>query len=202
MEQQVMEQNTTLVAELNDLLRLNQDALRAYGVAVRSLRSDAYRATVARFHADHERHVAELSRLVREYGAVPAELPHLATGAFELAVQAIGAIGDDRAILLAFTANERQSRDEYRAAAQRPHPPEVVTVLSRQAADEVRHYAWALTTLDDLGVEPDTIGGSVERVVQIGNAPRADLVESVERRALDARDTASHIASEPTATSQ
>jgi hypothetical protein len=185
MEEQVTGMDTALVAELNDLLRLNHDALHAYGVAIRSLRSDEYRATVERFRAGHERNVSELSRLVREYGGVPAELPHLPTGAFKLAVQAIGAAGGDRAILLAFKANERQGRDKYRAATRRPYPPEVIAVLSRHAADEVRHYAWALTTLDDLGAGADTLTGTFERVVEIGSARMADVVESAERQAID-----------------
>ncbi len=190
MEEQVTGIDTALVAELNDLLRLNHDALTAYDVAIRSLRSDEYRARVERFRADHERHVAELSRLVREYGGVPAGLPHVPTGAFKLAVQAIGAAGGDRAILLAFKANERQGRDKYRAAARRAYPPEVLAVLGRHAADEVRHYAWALTTLDDLGAGADTLTGTFERVVEIGTARMADAVESVERHALDVGDAA------------
>jgi rubrerythrin len=188
MTEQETVRDTALIAELNDLLRLNHDALQAYGVAIRSLRSDSYREAVARFRADHEGHVAELSRLVREYGGSPAEHPHLPTGAFKLAVQAIGAAGGDRAILLAFKANERQSRDKYRASASRSHPAEVTTVLSRHAVDEVRHYAWALTTLDDLGGGADTIGGSLERVVEIGSARMADAVELVERHTLELSD--------------
>jgi rubrerythrin len=183
-------EDRALIAELNDLLRLNHDALQAYGVAIRSLRSDSRRQAVESFREDHQRHVAELSQLVREYGGTPAELPHLPTGAFKLAVQAIGAAGGDRAILLAFKANERQSRDRYRAAAAQPLPAGVAAVLSRHAVDEVRHYAWALTTLDDLGAGADTISGSLERVVEIGSARMADAVESVERHAFDIGDAA------------
>ena len=191
MEQEV-ERESSLVAELNDLLRLNYDALHAYGVAIRSLRSDSYRETVTVFRADHERHIEELSQLVREYGGSPAELPHIPTGAFKLAVQAIGAAGGDRAILFAFKANERQSRDRYRSAAHRAERPEVAAVLSRHAVDEVRHYSWAMATLDDLGAGADTISGTFERVVEIGNARMADVVESVERQALLAGDAAVH----------
>ncbi|HVE80029.1 MAG TPA: DUF2383 domain-containing protein [Gemmatimonadaceae bacterium] len=175
-----VEGQPALVAELNDLLRLNHDALQAYALAISALESDTYRAAVEHFQSDHERHVGELARLVRQYGGTPAELPHASTGAFKLAVQGAGTLGGDRALLLAFKANERQSRDRYRQASRAEHPAAVAAVLSRHAVDEVRHYSWALATLDDVGAGADTVIGVVERAVEIGSARMADVAERTE----------------------
>ncbi|HLL46402.1 MAG TPA: DUF2383 domain-containing protein, partial [Longimicrobiaceae bacterium] len=60
-----------LVAELNDLLQLDHDAVGAYTLAIQALPTDAHRDTLVRFREDHERHVAELTELVRRYGGAP-----------------------------------------------------------------------------------------------------------------------------------
>jgi rubrerythrin len=173
-----------LAAELNDLLKLDHDAVQAYTLAIRLLGSDAYKRQLAAFRADHERHMDELSELIRSRNATPLELPHLPSGAFKLAVQAIGAAGGDRAVLLAFKANERQVRDKYRRSARAVHPADVTSVLARAADDESRHYAWALEALEDLGVTADSATGRAEQAFEVAHARVADAVESAERQAL------------------
>src|SRR5690606_36206330 len=110
-----------LIADLNDLLQLDHDAVQAYDVAIRNLSNEHHRQALIRFRGDHERHIEELTRLIREHGGVPIEVAHIPTGVFNLAVQKVGAMGGDREILLAFKANERQSRDKYRKFADMPH---------------------------------------------------------------------------------
>src|ERR687896_1288018 len=111
-----MEQNTqtdtALVSELNDLLRLDHDAVQAYPLAIRLLQNPEYKRQLEEFRADHQRHIDELSQLIRSRDGVPLELPHLPSGAFKLAVQAVGGAGGDRAVPLAFKANERQGCDK------------------------------------------------------------------------------------------
>jgi rubrerythrin len=184
-----MEQTTqsdgALTAELNDLLMLDHDAIQAYTLAIRLIENPAYKAQLELFRADHERHIDELSQLIRSRDGTPLELPHLPSGAFKLAVQAIGVAGGDRAVLLAFKANERQVRDKYRRAARAVHPADVTSVLARAADDEVRHYAWALETLEDLGVTPGTLTDRAERAFEVAHARTADVMESAERQAID-----------------
>jgi rubrerythrin len=188
MEPLTTEVNTRgLVAELNDLLKLDHDAVQAYGIAIGAASRTEYRRQLEAFRADHERHITELSQLIRSREATPIDLPHLPSGAFKLALQAIGAAGDDRTLLLAFKANERQVRDKYRRAARLSHPADVTSVLARAAEDETRHYLWVLETLeDDFGISMDSPIGRAERVVEIAHARMADTMEDVERRALGA----------------
>jgi rubrerythrin len=180
-----------LIGHLNDLLQLDHDAVQAYSIAHAALTSETLRATVEQFRGDHERHVTELTQLIRSRGATPVELPHLPSGAFKLAVQAAGSAagrmgGGDVAVLLAFKANERQVRDKYRRIAREPHPSDVTSVLARAADDEARHYAWALEMLDELGAGADSAAGRVERVVEVAHARMADTMENVEREAMSA----------------
>lgn len=179
-----------LAARLNDLLQLDHDALQAYDLAIASLRADRSRETLRRFRADHERHVAELSELVRSLGATPVQMPHLPTGPFKLAMQALGAAagalgGGDAAVLLAFKTNERQVRDRYRHVAELVDlPASMSATIRRAAADEATHYAWALETLDELGVDQHGTLGRAERAMEVANARLADVVEDAGRHVM------------------
>jgi rubrerythrin len=182
--EQIERTDAELVAELNDLLMLDHDAVQAYSLAIRLLENPVYKAQLETFRADHERHIDELSQLVRSRDGTPLELPHVPSGTFKLAVQAVGAAGGDRAVLLAFKANERQVRDKYRRSARAVHPADVTSVLARGADDETRHYAWALETLEELGVTPDTMTARAEGAFEVVHARSADALETVEREAI------------------
>jgi rubrerythrin len=176
-----------LVAELDALLRLDRDAIRAYAVAGERLRNPAYRDAVERFCDDHERHVDELSRLRRGYGGRPgAPAPDEAAGAFEHAVRTASRLAGDRGVLLALKAHERRGRDRYRQASQRAYPPEVAAVLRRGTTDEGAHYAWVLETLDDLRLGGAVVAGRVERALEGANARMIVGLEGAERRAIAA----------------
>lgn len=180
------ESDAALTAELNDLLRLDHDAVQAHTLAIKLLENPDYKRQLEEFRADHQRHIDELSQLIRSRDGVPLELPHLPSGAFKLAVQAIGGAGGDRTVLLAFKANERQVRDKYRRSARGVHPADVTSVLARAAEDEARHYEWALETLWELGVTPESATGRVERAFEVAHARAADVMESTEREAVRA----------------
>jgi rubrerythrin len=136
--------------ELCELLRLEQDAARAYAAALEHLGTDAYRAAVERFIDEHTRHIDELTRLVRGYGGRSAEPIGAPPGPFERAVRAVDARGGDAAILATLKRGERAGRDRYRRAVRPHHGPEIAAVLRRAANDEAAHYSWTLEALDDL----------------------------------------------------
>ena len=85
--------DAALVAELNDLLQLDHDAVQAYSLAIKGIRNPEHRETLTRFRGDHERHVRELTELIREHDGIPVQLSHIPTGPMKLAVQAIGNAG-------------------------------------------------------------------------------------------------------------
>jgi rubrerythrin len=194
-EQHMEQANSTTndprtVAALNDLLKLDHDAVQAYALAIKALSSETLRSQMREHRADHERHIDELSQLIRSRGGTPVSLPHLPTGAFKLAVQAIGATGDDRSVLVAFKANERQVRDKYRRVAQREHDGDITSVLARAAEDEARHYQWALDSLRALGWTEDSVSGRMERAFETAHAGMADAIENAERATLEATEAA------------
>jgi bacterioferritin (cytochrome b1) len=184
-----MTQTTTtgsaaLLAELNDLLQLDHDAVNAYSIAIKSLDNESWRESLVRYRGDHERHIQDLTAHIRSLGGVPIELPHIPTGVFKSAVQAAGAAGGDRAILLAFKSNEGQVRDKYQRAAHAGHPPETAELLRRNANDEEEHYRWVTGVLETIGAGPDTTVGKAEAAFERVHGGAATAMESVERAAM------------------
>ncbi|HWK88824.1 MAG TPA: ferritin-like domain-containing protein [Longimicrobium sp.] len=173
------------VAELNDLLQLDHDAVQAYSMAIGQVRSGSFRDDLVRFRADHQRHIDELTELIQARGGIPVQLPHLPTGVFKLAMQSLGAVGGDREVLLAFKANEAQVRDKYRRHAERAVALDVKDVLVRALADEERHYAWADESVRALGGGPGTPQDMVQDAVETVHGRTADAIESVGRRVME-----------------
>lgn len=172
------------IATLNDLLQLDHDAVGAYGIAIHATANESHRETLREFRADHERHIEEITRLIQDRGGKPIQAPHLPTSVFKLAVQKAGALGGETALLFAFKANERQSRDKFRRAAEDSDDLEVADVLARAADDEVRHYDWAVRALLERGISPDSATSRVERAIEIGNARLTDVMEGFETNAM------------------
>lgn len=178
---------TALTSLLNDLLQLDHDAVQAYGLAIRQLESTTRKKALRRYLADHKRHITELKGLIRALGSAPIPVSHIPTGPFKLAMQAMGTLGGDREVLLAFKANERQVRDKYRrAAARKGLPVDVRRVLRRAASDELRHYQWAERSLKQLGVGGRSRTGRAARGVETAHARMADVIEGAQKPLLAA----------------
>jgi hypothetical protein len=176
------------VAMLNDLLQLEHDALPAYQVAIAGLSNTARRDQLRAFRDDHLRHVDELAALIRARGGVPLRLPHLPTGLLKLMLQLAGLPGGDRAILLAFRANEWQSQEKYgrRVAEGTGREPGLAGFLRRAAEDEARHYAWVCDALEEVGLGRGTLIGAANGAFARFHGTLADGIEGAGRVALEA----------------
>jgi hypothetical protein len=181
-----------LVALLNDLMQLDYDATGAYRLAIRELDSPTLTEQLQAHLHDHERHIRELSAHIERLDGMKMRMPHL-TGAFKLAVQAAAAPGGDRAVLLAFKANEMQVRDKYSRAAAMDLPDEIAETIRRAADDERRHYDWAVRALQNLGAARDD--RDVRATMAFGqvHGRTADSVEAVERGAMHLTEHARRI---------
>ena len=179
-----------IVAELNDLLQLDHDAVQAYTLAIKGVEDPLHQDTLRTFRADHERHIRDLAPLIRARGGTPIEMPHVPSGAFKLAVQAAGNAGGEREVLMAFKANERQVRDKYVRFAEETLPHDVAEVMTRNAADEVKHYAWASEAMEALGAGKETLVGKAEGAFETVHARTADAIEGAERKAMSSVERA------------
>jgi uncharacterized protein (TIGR02284 family) len=173
--------DAALVSALNDLLQLDHDAIASYQVAIDALTTEALKRRLRQFRREHQRHVTEIAELVTARGGTPVRAPHISTGMLKLAVQALGAVGGERAVLLAFRTNEWESAHKYARTASRRFPPEVREVVQRGAADEAKHYRWAVQTLEKLGAGDATVLGRMEQVMERVHGGAALGLEAVER---------------------
>jgi hypothetical protein len=176
-----------LVALLNDLLQLDMDAAAAYRLALRELESERLRSELQRHLQDHERHIEELKGHIDHLGGLKMPTPHI-TGAFKLAVQAVAAPGSDRAVLLAFKANEMQARDKYARMADMELPPDLAETVNRAAADEQRHYDWAVRSLEGMGASRDDRDVRATKAFANLHGRTADALEAMERGTMHAAE--------------
>lgn len=133
---------------LNDLAELDYDAIEAYRAAIERIDDVNDKAQLRRFLEDHERHVSELTILIRGMGE---EAPRGADikGVLTKGKVVVGGLIGDRAILLAMKSNEEDTNTAYeRAAARDDLPAHVREVIERNLADERRHRAWIEARLE------------------------------------------------------
>lgn len=134
---------------LQDLIKLDHAAAEAYEAAIERLDNASYRTQLTEFKRDHERHIQELSPIVRAMGG---EVPE-GGGAKEMLTEgkiALSSLMGDEKILKAMKTNENDTNTAYERVAQKC-PIEARDIIERGLADERRHCDWILA---QLGEEP------------------------------------------------
>jgi uncharacterized protein (TIGR02284 family) len=130
-----------LVDKLNDLIRLDVDAIHAYDQSISACKMEEVKQGLGDFRADHDRHVRELSDCVRGLGGEPDVRRDL-KGFFIGGFTAIVSQGDHSS-LVAMQTNEELTNSYYRRALEMEDlSPEVRSLLEKNYADEQRHLAW------------------------------------------------------------
>lgn len=135
---------------LRDLILLDYDASAAYDAAIKGLSNEQYRSALSSFRDDHVRHTENLAPFVQQLGGeVPTEgdmKQMLTTGKVKM-----GSLLGDKAILQAMRTNEDDTNTAYRRAVEHSDvTPKMRQVLEQNLADERRHCAWIIETLDKL----------------------------------------------------
>lgn len=134
-----------------ELLELDFAAVEAYETAINKLDNEDYKNHLKGFKSDHERHIKELSDLLRKHGEkVPQDLSStkqwLTTGKVALA----NLIGDN-AILRAMLSNEGDTNTAYERMNERNDVwPDALEALRRGLDDERRHKQWLEDTLGSI----------------------------------------------------
>ncbi|WP_182085420.1 DUF2383 domain-containing protein [Aureimonas sp. ME7] len=127
---------------VQNLLILEHDAIAAYQATIDRLEDATFKTKIAEFKGDHERHVAELTKLAGQIGVkAPKEgdlKEYLTTGKVKLA-----ALVGDKTVLKAMSTNEIETKMAYDHAAKNTvASPEARTFFQSAFADEDRHKSW------------------------------------------------------------
>lgn len=139
-----------IVDLLMDLMKLDYDAIDAYGSAIDKLKNRRFADQLHSFRNDHGRHVKNLRPFVHELGG---KMPTgsdvksmLTTGRV-----AMGALMGDKAILTAMKTNEDDTNIAYeRAVAHKGLTAEMRKVLNGNLSDERRHRTWIEQTIKSM----------------------------------------------------
>lgn len=136
------------IAELNNLIELDYDAVAAYESAIKRLESSTYKAKLNEFLKDHRRHITNLATAVRELGGSPADGADLKKILTQGKVVIADLVGDDITILKAMKLNEDVTNLKYEQALKKfSDLDQLGTLLAGHLEDERRHRAWILATL-------------------------------------------------------
>lgn len=127
---------------LQDLLRLEHDAIDAYDAAIERLEDTKAQEALRSFRKDHERHIQDLTpHLSGMGGDVPTD-----SGPKSLLTQGkvkLAALIGDSTILAAMATNEVETESAYRTASERDDVEgELREKLRQGMADEARHKQW------------------------------------------------------------
>ena len=139
------------VEMLEHLMALDYDAIEAYSAAIERLENQQWKAQLATFRSDHERHVHELAPIIRSLGGKPPSGPGAKAMLTEGKVKLANLLGDE-AILKAMRSNEDDTNTAYQRALSKC-PPEACDMLARGLEDEQRHREWIVATLEGRPVQ-------------------------------------------------
>jgi uncharacterized protein (TIGR02284 family) len=134
--------NDYVIEELNKVIHLDYDAIKAYEAAIDRLHSPSCQSRLESFRQDHIRHTQNLAAIVSEYGGEPAGQSDARSVLTQGKVVIANIVGD-LGVLKAMNANERATTAIYEEAlANLATKPDIVRVLKENLADEYRHKEW------------------------------------------------------------
>ncbi len=130
-----------IVKHLNDLLKLEHDAVRAYKTAIDNILDADIQENLGRFRNDHERHIALLTQRIKDNGGAPQQRPDL-LGPFIMGLTAVMSKMGDLNALRVMHQNENLTNRAYDGAVKDDYPAELHEMMEEFQADERRHRAW------------------------------------------------------------
>jgi uncharacterized protein (TIGR02284 family) len=133
--------NEQILDELNDLIRFDYDAIGAYDEAIAGISEPTIRDQITNFRGDHERHVTDLSAIVRRMGGTPPEHPG-ARGLIRKTLTKVAGLVGTEAVLRAMKNNEEVLNRQYKNRSRLAFPNDILQLVQRNFSDEQRHLAW------------------------------------------------------------
>jgi len=130
-----------IIEELGELIRYDYDAIGAYNAAISDVKEVQIRDPLIQFRGDHERHVQELSAIVRQLGGDPPQNPGL-KGVIRKTMTKVAGLGGTELTLKAMRSNEEVLNKTYAHHMSLDFPTDILEVIRRNYGDEQRHLAW------------------------------------------------------------
>jgi len=136
-------------AALKELLELDYDAVEAYEAAINRLESQDYRTQLNTFKTDHERHIKEISALLRQHNIAPPEGPSIGKQWLAKGKVVLANLIGDNAILRAMMSNEIDTNTAYERVLNHERLwADSKDVIKRGLMDERKHKKWLEDVLE------------------------------------------------------
>jgi rubrerythrin len=130
-----------LVEKLNSLIQLDFDAIVTYHHAIEHCDDVHVRHDLEMFRADHERHIANLAKVVRACEGTPIDVHRDLKGVVLEGITELRSRSGTLGVLRAMRDNERFTNFTYRRASRIALAPIARVVIDQNHADEQRHLA-------------------------------------------------------------
>lgn len=137
-----------MIEELGELIRYDYDAIGAYNAAIDDIEAIEVREPLIQFRGDHERHVRNLSEIVRRLGGEPPEHPGL-KGIVRKTMTKVAGLGGTELTLKAMRSNEEVLNKTYAHHLSLDFPDDIREVIRANYGDEQRHLAFIEQALRD-----------------------------------------------------
>jgi uncharacterized protein (TIGR02284 family) len=136
-----------VVHKLNELLMLDNDAVRAYSSAIDRITIPYVKERLTEFRADHQRHIRDLNDCIRRLGGEAKDRPDF-KGPFIQAMTALRSMAGNEQAIKAMKGNEELTNKKYSEALEARLPADVEEIVRRNYQDEVRHLAFLNEVID------------------------------------------------------
>jgi rubrerythrin len=147
-----------VVDHLNKLIQLDFDASLTYKDALVHIDDLVVRLDLEDFLRDHERHVMELSSIIRDLGGVPIEVHRDFKGALLEGVTKLRSRTGTLGALRAMRTNEKLTNRVYDREMEVYMPPIAQVIVMENLADERRHLAAIEAHIERLSVKAPAVG--------------------------------------------
>ena len=127
------------IKTLSNLAQLDIDAVHAYEQAIERIDYAPIRDELRKFQMDHQRHVRELSALIKQHGEKPPEFSRDFKGFLIEGFTALRSITGTEGALKAMQSNEETTTKHYSEALDSDLPLEARALVERNYGDERRH---------------------------------------------------------------
>ena len=139
--------STDMIKNLSSLVQLDIDASHAYDQAIEQIDTLSIRNELIKFRGDHERHIDELSALIRKLGGTPPERSRDFKGYLIEGFTALRSSTGTEGALKAMQGNEKLTNKQYDKARSYDLTPEAKTLVERNYLDEVAHLKYIESVL-------------------------------------------------------
>lgn len=142
-------ENKDIVRNLKKLFHLDVDAVHAYDQAIKNIKNKRVRDKITEFQADHERHIRNLSEIIRSLNETPPTYSKDFKGYFMKGFTAIRSTTGTEGALKAMQTNEEITNKHYNEAMKWDIPADMKETLKNHFEDEKRHLSYIKQALTD-----------------------------------------------------